>query len=331
MVTSHLGARPRANSPEDTLAPVAARLGELLGRRCALLANWVDGVDGRRRAKSCCSRTAASTRARRRTTRNSRRRWPSSATSTSMTPSAPPTAPRPPRTASPSSRRWPAPACCWRPRSTPWARRCGSPKRPLVAIVAGSKVSTKLTILKTLAGKVDQLIVGGGIANTFLLAAGKQIGKSLAEPDLVTRPQACMQMHGRAGRKCRCRATSWWPRSSRPTRRPPSPRRRRARRRPDPRHRPADRAGTGAVINASRHDRLERAGRRLRVRAVCQRHQDRAGHRRSHRRPSRSPAAATRWRPSPSTTSPSRSATSRPAAALSSNSSKARRCRPSTC
>lgn len=59
------------------------------------------------------------------------------------------------------------------------------PARPLVAIVAGSKVSTKLTILEALADKVDQLIVGGGIANTFLLAEGKQIGKSLAEPDLV--------------------------------------------------------------------------------------------------------------------------------------------------
>ena len=60
-----------------------------------------------------------------------------------------------------------------------------SPKRPLVAIVAGSKVSTKLTVLATLATKVDQLVVGGGIANTFLLAQGKPIGKSLAEPDLV--------------------------------------------------------------------------------------------------------------------------------------------------
>lgn len=59
------------------------------------------------------------------------------------------------------------------------------PARPMVAIVAGSKVSTKLTILESLADKVDQLIVGGGIANTFLLAEGKAIGKSLAEHDLV--------------------------------------------------------------------------------------------------------------------------------------------------
>jgi phosphoglycerate kinase len=61
----------------------------------------------------------------------------------------------------------------------------GNPKRPLVAIVAGSKVSTKLTILGELARKVDQLIVGGGIANTFMLAAGLPIGKSLAEPELA--------------------------------------------------------------------------------------------------------------------------------------------------
>jgi phosphoglycerate kinase len=69
----------------------------------------------------------------------------------------------------------------------------GNPKRPLVAIVAGSKVSTKLTILKSLAEKVDQLIVGGGIANTFMLAAGFQIGKSLAEPDLVGEAKAIIE------------------------------------------------------------------------------------------------------------------------------------------
>jgi len=65
------------------------------------------------------------------------------------------------------------------------SRALEKPARPLVAIVGGSKVSTKLTILASLAAKVDKLIVGGGIANTFLLAAGKPIGKSLAEPDLL--------------------------------------------------------------------------------------------------------------------------------------------------
>jgi phosphoglycerate kinase len=67
------------------------------------------------------------------------------------------------------------------------------PRRPLVAIVAGSKVSTKLTILESLAEKVDQLIVGGGIANTFMLASGLSIGKSLAEPDLVDQARAVIE------------------------------------------------------------------------------------------------------------------------------------------
>lgn len=68
-----------------------------------------------------------------------------------------------------------------------------APKKPLVAIVAGSKVSTKLTILKSLADKVDQLIVGGGIANTFMLAQGMPIGKSLAEPSLVEEAKSIMK------------------------------------------------------------------------------------------------------------------------------------------
>ena len=74
------------------------------------------------------------------------------------------------------------------------ARALSNPKRPLVAIVAGSKVSTKLTILKALAEKVDQLIVGGGIANTFMLASGLNIGKSLAEPDLLGEARAVIDL-----------------------------------------------------------------------------------------------------------------------------------------
>jgi phosphoglycerate kinase len=73
------------------------------------------------------------------------------------------------------------------------AQALASPKRPLLAIVAGSKVSTKLTILQSLASKVDGLIVGGGIANTFMLAAGLKIGKSLAEPDLVNEAKAVIE------------------------------------------------------------------------------------------------------------------------------------------
>ncbi len=68
-----------------------------------------------------------------------------------------------------------------------------APARPLVAIVAGSKVSTKLTVLESLSEKVDQLVVGGGIANTFLKAAGYEIGKSLCENDLVPTAKALME------------------------------------------------------------------------------------------------------------------------------------------
>jgi len=78
-------------------------------------------------------------------------------------------------------------------------RALGNPARPLVAIVAGSKVSTKLSILRALAGKVDQLVVGGGIANTFLLAAGLPIGRSLAEPDLVGEAAAIIAMMRQRG------------------------------------------------------------------------------------------------------------------------------------
>jgi phosphoglycerate kinase len=68
-----------------------------------------------------------------------------------------------------------------------------NPARPMVAIVGGSKVSTKLTVLETLAGKVDQLVVGGGIANTFLAASGKPVGKSLCEHELIPAARALMQ------------------------------------------------------------------------------------------------------------------------------------------
>jgi phosphoglycerate kinase len=79
------------------------------------------------------------------------------------------------------------------------SRALGAPRRPLVAIVAGSKVSTKLTILRSLAAKVDQLIVGGGIANTFMLAAGLPIGQSLAERELVDEARAIIEIMAARG------------------------------------------------------------------------------------------------------------------------------------
>src|SRR5690606_10712968 len=78
-------------------------------------------------------------------------------------------------------------------------RALGAPRRPLVAIVAGSKVSTKLTILRSLADRVDRLIVGGGIANTFMLAAGLPIGKSLAEHEMVGEARAIIDLMAARG------------------------------------------------------------------------------------------------------------------------------------
>ena len=83
------------------------------------------------------------------------------------------------------------------------------PAHPMVAIVAGSKVSTKLTILESLADKVDQLIVGGGIANTFLLAEGKAIGKSLAEHDLVEESKKIMEKMAAKGGSCSAADRPW--------------------------------------------------------------------------------------------------------------------------
>jgi phosphoglycerate kinase len=193
MVTSHLG-RPKEGElkPEDSLAPIARRLGELLQREVPLIANWTDGVavapgqvvllencrgnvgekaDDEALAKKMAAlcdvyvndafgsahRAEASTHAVARF----------------------------------------APLACAGPLMAAeldaLGRALANPKRPLVAIVGGSKVSTKLTILDALAKKVDQLIVGGGIANTFLLAAGMPVGKSLAEPALVEQAKRVMQ------------------------------------------------------------------------------------------------------------------------------------------
>ena len=243
MVTSHLG-RPTEGEfkPEDSLAPVAARLAELLGREVPLVRQLGRRRRRSRRARWCCWRTAASTRARRRTTRRWRARWPRCATSSCTTPSAPRTAPRPSTYGIAQF----APIACAGPllaaEIDAITKALAHPKRPLVAIVAGSKVSTKLTILKALANKVDQLIVGGGIANTFMLAAGLPIGKSLAEADLRrTRRKAVIEAMKARGAAVPIPVdvvtakefTADAPATVKAGRR-------RRRRRPDPRHRPAD-------------------------------------------------------------------------------------------
>lgn len=88
----------------------------------------------------------------------------------------------------------PVPAPCWRQNSMPCSRAMGNPDRPMMAIVGGAKVSGKLEVLRKLADKVDNLIVGGGIANTFLLAAGYPVGRSLIEEDLVGEARSIMTL-----------------------------------------------------------------------------------------------------------------------------------------
>lgn len=185
MATSHLG-RPNEGElkPEHSLAPVARRLTELLDRDVPLIFDWTNGVTvkpgefvilencrtnkgekknddelARKMAKLCdiYVNDAFGTAHRAEATTQGMAKY--------------------------------APIACAGPllaaELDALARALAEPKRPLVAIVAGSKVSTKLTILRSLAEKVDHLIVGGGIANTFMLAEGLGIGKSLSEKDLV--------------------------------------------------------------------------------------------------------------------------------------------------
>lgn len=192
MVTSHLG-RPTEGEfkPADSLAPVAQRLGELLGREVPLRSNWVDGVEvqpgqvvllencrvnkGEKKNDETLARKMA-------------------ALCDIFVHDAFGTAHR--AEASTYGIAQFAKVACAGPllaaEIDAITKALANPRRPLAAIVAGSKVSTKLTILQSLARNVDQLIVGGGIANTFMLAAGLPIGKSLAEPDLLDEARAVM-------------------------------------------------------------------------------------------------------------------------------------------
>lgn len=201
MVTSHLGRPPEGTfNPKDSLAPIGQRLGELLGREIRLCRDWVDDVDvatdeivllencrlnvGEKKNDMALARKlgrlcdvfvndAFGTAHRAEATTDGIARF--------------------------------APVACAGPllaaELDALGRALHHPRRPLVAIVAGSKVSTKLSILRALAEKVDQLILGGGIANTFLLASGLDIGRSLAEREFVTEARAIidfMQVHGKS-------------------------------------------------------------------------------------------------------------------------------------
>ena len=193
MVTSHLG-RPTEGEfkPEDSLAPVAKRMGELLGREVKLVSNWVDGVQvapGQVVMLENCRLNKGEKK------NNEELAKKMAALCDIFVHDAFGTAHR--AEASTYGIAQFAPIACAGPllaaEIDAIGRALADPKRPLLAIVAGSKVSTKLTILQSLASKVDGLIVGGGIANTFMLAAGLKIGKSLAEPDLVGDARAVIE------------------------------------------------------------------------------------------------------------------------------------------
>jgi phosphoglycerate kinase len=195
MVTSHLG-RPNEGSfsPSDSLAPVATRLGELLKREVPLVSDWVDGfkLDGRalEPGQLVMLENCRINIGEKKNNESLARKM--AALCDIFVHDAFGTAHR--AEASTYGIAQFAPVACAGPLLAAEIDAIGkalkNPRRPLVAIVAGSKVSTKLTILKALADNVDQLIVGGGIANTFMLAAGLTIGKSLAEPDLLAEAKA---------------------------------------------------------------------------------------------------------------------------------------------
>ena len=185
MVTSHLG-RPTEGEfkPQDSLAPVAQRLAGLLGMSVAVKADWVNGVDVKAGQVVVLENCRVNKGEKNNDDALARKM---AALCDVYVNDAFGTAHRAEATTHGIAKY--APVACAGPLLSAELDALGkalsNPKRPLVAIVAGSKVSTKLTILGELAKKVDQLIVGGGIANTFMLAAGLPIGKSLVEADLA--------------------------------------------------------------------------------------------------------------------------------------------------
>ena len=199
MVTSHLG-RPTEGEmkPKDSLAPIAVRMGELLKRDVALKADWIEGVSVEAGQVVLLENCRLNKGEKKNSDELARKM---AALCDVYVNDAFGTAHRAEATTHGIAKY--AKLACAGPLLAAELDALGnvlaSPKRPMVAIVAGSKVSTKLTILKTLAEKVDQLVVGGGIANTFLLAQGFPIGKSLAEPDLVGDAKVIIEMMAARG------------------------------------------------------------------------------------------------------------------------------------
>jgi phosphoglycerate kinase len=195
MVVSHLG-RPTEGKlePEDSLAPVAKRLGEMLGRPVRLVQNWVDSAFEVKPGEVVMLENCRVNKGEKKNDEALARRM--AALCDIYVNDAFGTAHRAEATTHGMAQY--APVACAGPLMAAELDALGQalnhPRHPLVAIVAGAKVSTKLTILKALAAKVDQLIVGGGIANTFMLATGLQIGRSLAEASLVKEAREIMDM-----------------------------------------------------------------------------------------------------------------------------------------
>ena len=199
MVTSHLG-RPVEGEfkPEDSLAPIAKRMSELMGRDVPLVVNWIDGVTvvpGNLVLLENCRVNIGEKK------NDDELAKKMAALCDVYVNDAFGAAHRAEATTHGIARY--ATIACAGPLLAAELDALGkalkTPKRPMVAIVAGSKVSTKLTILKSLADKVDQLVVGGGIANTFLLANGFPIGKSLVEGTLVDEAKTIIDMMAARG------------------------------------------------------------------------------------------------------------------------------------
>ena len=186
MVTSHLG-RPTEGqlNHEDSLTPVAVRLGQMLHTSVRLITDWVDGGFEVKPGEVVLLENCRVNKGEKKN--NDELAQKMAKLCDIYVNDAFGTAHRAEATTHGIAKF--APVACagilMGAEIDALGKALHEPKRPLVAIVGGSKVSSKLTILKSLADKVDQLIVGGGIANTFMLAAGLPIGRSLAEPDLV--------------------------------------------------------------------------------------------------------------------------------------------------
>ncbi len=188
IILAHFG-RPKGRDEKDSLKPVAAALSQIIKRPVAFADDCIgdaakSAVDAMKRATSSFWKTPASTRKRKRTIRPLSRSSLRSATSMSTTPSRRRTG-RTPRPRASATSCPPMPAAPCRPNSMRLSKALVAPAKPVIAIVGGAKVSTKIELLENMIDKVDALVIGGGMANTFLHAQGINIGKSLAERDLA--------------------------------------------------------------------------------------------------------------------------------------------------